>query len=70
MINGLRDQIFRYRQLILKDNKFANISNEDHKKMLAFMRKGDAEGVEKLVREHILRGRDAVLDDFGKNQQA
>jgi DNA-binding GntR family transcriptional regulator len=50
--------------MILKDTRFANISNEDHKKMLAFMRKRDAEGVENLVREHILRGRDVVLKDF------
>jgi DNA-binding GntR family transcriptional regulator len=71
MINNLRDQIFRYRQMILKDTRFANISNEDHKKMLAFMRKRDAEGVENLVRDHILRGRDVVLknfEDFAKKQ--
>jgi DNA-binding GntR family transcriptional regulator len=66
MINGLRDQIFRYRQLILKDNQLANISNEDHKQMLEYMRKRDAEKVENLVREHILRGRDVVLRDFSK----
>jgi DNA-binding GntR family transcriptional regulator len=70
IINGLRDQIFRYRQMILRDNRFANISNEDHKKMLAFMRRRDAEGVERIVREHILRGRDAVLEDFGKKRMA
>jgi DNA-binding GntR family transcriptional regulator len=66
MINGLRDQIFRFRQMILKNNKFAVISNEDHIRMLKFMRKRDAEKVEILVREHILRGRDAVLKGFGK----
>ena len=65
MINGLRDQIFRFRQMILKNNRFALISNEDHIRMLKFMRKRDAEKVEILVREHILRGRDAVLKEFG-----
>jgi hypothetical protein len=34
--------------------------------MLKFMRKRDVEKVESLVREHILRGRDAVLNVFGK----
>jgi DNA-binding GntR family transcriptional regulator len=34
--------------------------------MLKFMRKRDAEGVERLVREHILRGRAMVLSDFSK----
>jgi DNA-binding GntR family transcriptional regulator len=34
IINGLRDQIYRYRQMILKERKFASTSNLDHKKML------------------------------------
>jgi DNA-binding GntR family transcriptional regulator len=66
MINGLRDQIFRFRQMILRNDKFAKISNEDHMQMLKFMRQRDAEKVESLVREHISRGRDAVLKEFGK----
>ena len=66
MINALRDQIFRFRQMILKDDKLATISNEDHIQMLKFMRKRDAEGVEMLVRDHILRGQDEVLREFGK----
>ena len=66
MINGLRDQIYRFRQMILKNEKFAIISNADHTQMLKFMRQRDAEKVESLVREHILRGRDAVLKEFGK----
>ncbi len=66
MINGLRDQIFRFRQMILKNDKLASISNEDHIRMLEFMRKRDAEEVERLVREHILRGQEEVLREFGK----
>jgi DNA-binding GntR family transcriptional regulator len=68
MINGLRDQIFRFRQMILKDNDLAKISNEDHKQMLSLMRKREAEKVEQLVREHILRGQDVALKEFGKKQ--
>ncbi len=66
MINGLRDQIYRFRQMILNNEKYAIISNADHIQMLKFMRQRDAEKVERLVREHILRGRDAVLKEFGK----
>ena len=66
MINALRDQIFRFRQMILKNDKLAHISNEDHIRMLNLMRKRDAEGVEKLVRDHILRGQDEILREFGK----
>ena len=66
MINALRDQIFRFRQMILKDDILASISNEDHIQMLKFMRKRDADEVERLVRDHILRGQEEVLKEFGK----
>jgi len=66
MINGLRDQIYRFREITLKDRQQAKTSNEDHIQMLKFMRKRDAEGVERLVREHILRGRNMVLAEFSQ----
>ena len=66
MINGLRDQIFRFRQMILKESKMAKISNEDHKQMLEFIRKRDADGVEALVRGHIIMGQEMVLEAFDK----
>ena len=68
MINGLRDQIYRFRQIILMDQKHAKTSHEDHRQMLKFMRKRDAERVEKLVREHILRGQEVVLNGFGQKK--
>ncbi|MEW5908216.1 MAG: GntR family transcriptional regulator [Thermodesulfobacteriota bacterium] len=61
MIYDLRDQIYRFRQIILKNHDLARISNEDHKLMLDFIQRRDADGVEKLVREHILRGQTAVI---------
>jgi len=64
MINNLRDQIYRFRHLILKDEKLARMSNEDHKDMLERIRQGDTKGVERLVREHLARGQKAVLDSF------
>lgn len=64
MINDLREQIYRFRRVILKMEKMAKTSNQDHKLMLKFIRKRDAEGVEKLVREHILRGQEIVLQEF------
>ncbi len=66
MINGLRDQIFRFRQMILKESKMAKISNEDHKQMLTFIRKRDADGVEALVRGHIIRGQEMVLEAYDR----
>ena len=51
----------------LKKEKLAKISNQDHRLMLEFIQKRDAERVEILVREHILRGQAAVLKEFDNN---
>jgi DNA-binding GntR family transcriptional regulator len=64
MINDLKDQIFRFRQVILKMEEMAEISNNDHRLMLKSIRERDADVVESLVREHILRGQDVVLHEF------
>lgn len=64
MIDALRDQIFRFRQIILKDERQARVSNEDHRLILDHIRRRDAEGVERLVREHIVRGQEMVLKTF------
>lgn len=61
MINDLKDQIFRFRQMILKDAELAAMSNTDHIQMLESIKRRDAEGVEKLVHEHLMRGQSAVL---------
>ena len=68
MINGLRDQIYRFREMILKETQFAATSNQDHSQMLQYIRKRDAEGAERLVREHILRGQEMVLKEFDRQR--
>ena len=66
MISDLQDQIYRFRQVLLKNEENARISNEDHKLMLKLISRRDLEGVESLVREHILRGQGIVLKEFDK----
>jgi len=61
MINDLRDQIFRFRKILLKMDHMPEASNEDHRKMLLAIRDRDVAKVEELVREHISRGRKTVL---------
>ena len=68
MINGLKDQIYRYREMILKESKFATTSNLDHIRMLKYIRKRDAQGAERLVREHILRGQEMVLQEYDRQR--
>ncbi len=61
MIAALQDQIFRFRQIILRDERQARISNRDHRQILERIRRRDADGAERLVRRHILRGQGMVL---------
>jgi len=64
MINDLRDQIYRFRRVILKMEKMARASNEDHRLILKRIGLRDADAVERLVREHILKGQAVVLREF------
>ena len=64
MINDLKDQIFRFRQIILKRERFARTSNQDHRQMLTYIRRRDADMVEQLVRAHMRRGLEAVLEEY------
>lgn len=66
MINGLRDQIYRYREMILKERKFAMASNLDHKRMLKSIRKRDPDAAERLVKDHIIKGQEVVLREYDK----
>jgi len=66
MIHGLRDHIYRYRQIILEKEIMAVQSNEDHRRMLIAIKKRDGDGVERLVREHLLRGQAVVLEEFDR----
>jgi len=64
MINQLRAQISRFRQIILKQTGYAHESNEDHFKMLDAIKSRDGDAVERLVREHIIKGKNAVLNQL------
>ena len=70
MISGLGDRIYRFRRMILKRAALARISHADHRSMLQLIRQRRPVAVEKLVREHILRGQVAVLDEFDGSQAA
>lgn len=61
MINQLRAQISRFRQIILKQEEYAQKSNDDHVQMLDAIRARDGEAVEQLVRAHIIKGKNVVL---------
>ncbi len=63
LINNFRDSIYRYRRPLLNSPEFARLSLHDHEEMVAAMRERDKEKVEKLVRRHILRGKDIIIKE-------
>lgn len=69
MINDLKDQIYRFRRIILKIEMMAKTSNDDHRQMLSAMKKRDADRVEMLVKQHILRGQKIVLKELENRVQ-
>ena len=69
MINQLRAQISRFRRIILEQTEFAKKSNEDHIKMLSAIKNHDIETVEQLVRDHILKGKHAVLSGLKQEEK-
>lgn len=69
MINQLRAQISRFRQIILKHSEYAHKSNEDHINMLEAIKNRDGETVEELVREHIIKGKTAVLSQLKQEEK-
>jgi DNA-binding GntR family transcriptional regulator len=64
MIDALRTQIYRFRHVILRIEGMARASHEDHRLMLESIRKRDGDGVEQLVKAHILRGQEIVRREF------
>ncbi len=61
MIGDLKDQIHRFRKILLSETGTAKVSDKDHRRMLKAMKMRDPDRVEGLVKEHILRGQKLVL---------
>ncbi len=69
MINQLRAQISRFRQIILTQEEYAKESNLDHIKMVEAIKQRDGAKVEELVRKHIIKGRNVVLKQLEQTDQ-
>ena len=69
LIANFRDFIFRYRKVLLTCMEYAAISLSEHEEIVQAMKGGDVERVEKLVRKHLLRGRDILIKDMESGKQ-
>ncbi len=61
LIESLRDNFLRYRRMLLRVPRMPEIQVRDHEEMLDAMENGNEKMVEKMVREHILRGGEILL---------
>lgn len=66
MINDLRDEIYFLRKIILRSVDMARLSNKDHREIIKAIKKREAKRVERLVRDHILRGKKFVINEIRK----
>ena len=66
MINDLRDEIYFLRKIILNSVDMARLSNKDHREIIKAIKRRKAKKVENLVRDHILRGKEFVINEIRK----
>jgi len=64
LIQTFIEYIARYRKPLLSSESNAVVSLEGHKAMLDAMRRGDKENVERIVKSHILQGRNFILQEM------
>ncbi len=64
LINNFRDISYRYRRALLNSLDFARLSLIDHEETVMAMRKKDRKGVERLIKKHILRGKEIILKEM------
>jgi len=64
LILQLRGYFYRYRRVLIDMPDSAHISSQEHHAMLEAMRERDITRVEALVKEHILRGKDILLNEI------
>jgi DNA-binding GntR family transcriptional regulator len=69
LIGNFRDSISRYRKALLTRMDYAAISLSEHEEIVQAMKEGDGEKVEKLVRKHLLRGRDIIIKEMESGKE-
>ncbi len=68
MINNFRDYFFRYRPFLLRTEKGTNYSIQDHRRMLEAMKRKNPRLVERLVRNHLQRGKEIILKEISQKR--
>jgi len=67
LISGLRDQVSRYRSVLLKIPGMAEISIAHHQEMIKALKKKDRENLKKLAYRHVMEGKEIVMAEIRKS---
>ncbi len=68
MINNFSDYFYRYRSALLQTKGGFHYSLEDHRQMLAAMKKKNPALVERLVRKHLARGKEIIMKEIDEGR--
>ncbi len=69
LLHDLRDYMYRYRVIILRYQRKPQLAIQDHKEMVASIRNKNAKQVEKLVRKHMIRGKEVIKKKIRQGQE-
>jgi DNA-binding GntR family transcriptional regulator len=70
LLHDLRDYMYRYRVIILRYQRKPHLAVQDHKQMLASIRGKSPRQVDKLVRKHMIRGKDIIKKKIKQGEMA
>ncbi len=69
LLNDLRDYMYRYRVIIQRYQRKAELAVQDHREMVASIKNKNARQVERLVRKHMTRGKDIIKKKIRQGQE-
>jgi len=69
LVQGLRDTIDRYRMIIFHSRVSLDLSVKDHKEIVTLMRAKNGKKIEKLIRKHLVRGKNVIKRRMKRQQE-
>jgi DNA-binding GntR family transcriptional regulator len=69
LVQGLRDSIDRYRIIVFRSQARLHLSVKDHKELVSLMRTRNGRKIEKLIRTHLVRGKNIIKKTIRKQRE-
>jgi DNA-binding GntR family transcriptional regulator len=70
LVQGLRDTIDRYRMIVFHSRVSLDLSVKDHKEIVTLMRAKNGKKIEKLIRKHLVRGKNVIKRRIRRQQKS